>query len=277
MTLIQHSRNLWEFRDTCNVFILKSDRDALLIDTGSGAIMRHLVDIGVDRVDWVLHTHHHRDQCWGTKSVRKSGAKVAVPEFERHLFDNVEAHWQTRVIYDNYNNMNTFFSLGENISIDAILEDYSTFVWKDYEVRIMPAKGHTYGMISLITRVDGQKVAFIGDLMTAGGNLYQLHAMEYAYGDLAGVEFTMQSILALKRENVSIAYPSHGETISGVSADIERLEPKLEKLANVGRLFTSGWNTGFEDWKTLRKQAGEDFGSPALGRPIHLLELLHRA
>lgn len=253
MTLIQHSRNLWEFRDTCNVFVLKSGRDALLIDTGSGAIMRHLLDIGVDRVDWVLHTHHHRDQCWGTKSVQKAGAKIAVPEFERHLFDNVEAHWQTRMIYDNYNNMNTSFSLGENIAIDAILEDYSIFVWKDHEIRIIPAKGHTYGMISLITRVDGQKVAFTGDLMTAGGNLYQLHAMEYAYGDLVGVEFTMQSILALKRENVSIAYASHGEPISDVSADIERLEPKLEKLANIGRLFTSGWNTGFEDWKTLRE------------------------
>ncbi|TIN74273.1 MAG: MBL fold metallo-hydrolase [Mesorhizobium sp.] len=73
-----------------------SGRDALLIDTGSGAVMRHLVDIGVDQVDWVLHTHHHRDQCWGTKSVQKAYAKIAVPEFERHLFDNVEVHWQTR-------------------------------------------------------------------------------------------------------------------------------------------------------------------------------------
>ncbi|TIN74274.1 MBL fold metallo-hydrolase [Mesorhizobium sp.] len=149
--------------------------------------------------------------------------------------------------------MNTFFSLGENISIDATLEDHSTFVWKDHQIRVIPAKGHTYGMVSLITRVDGQKVAFTGDQMSTGGNLYQLHAMEYAYGDLAGVEFTMQSVLALNKENVSIAYPSHGEAISEVNADIERLEPKLEKLANISRLFTSGWNTGFEDWKTLRE------------------------
>ncbi|CDX14721.1 hypothetical protein MPLB_1480014 [Mesorhizobium sp. ORS 3324] len=253
MTLIQHSRNLWEFRDACNVYILKSGRNALLIDTGSGAVMQHLAEIGIDRVDWVLHTHHHRDQCWGTRSVQKTGAKVAVPEFERHLFDNVEAYWQARAIYGNYNNTNTFFSLGKNVSVDAFLEDYGTFVWNEYEIFVLPAKGHTYGMVALVTHVDGQKIAFTGDLMTPGGNLYQLHAMEYAYGDLVGVEFTMQSILALKKENVSVAYPSHGGIISDVRADIERLEPKLEQLANIGRLFTSGWNTGFEDWKTLRE------------------------
>ncbi|WP_352749901.1 MBL fold metallo-hydrolase [Mesorhizobium sp. M0185] len=38
----------------------------LLIDTGSGAVLEHLHELGVDRVDWVLHTHPHRDQCWGT-------------------------------------------------------------------------------------------------------------------------------------------------------------------------------------------------------------------
>ncbi|CAH2406775.1 hypothetical protein MES4922_550016 [Mesorhizobium ventifaucium] len=26
-----------------------------------------------------------------------------MPEYERHLFDNVEAYWQVRRIYDNYN------------------------------------------------------------------------------------------------------------------------------------------------------------------------------
>lgn len=253
MSLIQHSENLWEFRDSCNVFVLKSGTDCLLIDTGSGAIVRYLTAIGIERVDWILHTHHHRDQCWGTPIVQKSGAKIAVPEYERHLFDNVEAHWQTRGIYDNYNDSNTFFSLGENIPVDAVLEDYGTFQWKEYEFRVLPAKGHTYGMVCLITKVDGKKVAFTGDLMTSGGKLYQLHAMEYGYSDLLGIEFTMQSILALKKEGVETAYPSHGLPISEVKADIEKLESRLESLAGIGRLLTSGRNTGFKDWETIRE------------------------
>lgn len=253
MSLIQRSKNLWEFRDTCNVYVLKSGTKCLLIDTGSGAIMQHLATIGIERIDWVLHTHHHRDQCWGTPIVKKAGAKIAVPEYERHLFDNPEAYWQARRIYDNYNDSNTFFSLGENLPVDAILEDYSAFIWEQYEFHVLPAKGHTYGMVSLIAEVDGKKVAFTGDLMTSGGKLYQLHAMEYHYGDLLGVEFTMQSILALKKEEVEIAYPSHGAPIREVKADIGRLELRLETLASIGGLLTSGRNSDFKDGETIRE------------------------
>lgn len=253
MTLIQRSENLWEFRDTCNVYVLKSGAECLLIDAGSGAVMQHLAAIGIDRIDWILQTHHHRDQCWGTPILQKSGARVAVPEYERHLFDNAEAYWQARRIYDNYNDSNAVFSLGENISVDAVLEDYTTFVWKQYEFRVLPAKGHTYGMVSLVAEVDGEKIAFIGDLMASGGRLYQLHAMEYAYGDLLGVEFTMQSILALKKETVRVAYPSHGSPINDVKTDVERLEARLEVLASLGRLFTSGRGSGFKDPQTIRE------------------------
>ncbi|TIL81470.1 MAG: MBL fold metallo-hydrolase [Mesorhizobium sp.] len=253
MSLIQHSENLWEFRDTCNVYILKSGAECLLIDSGSGAVLQHLGEIGIESVAWVLHTHHHRDQSWGTPRAREAGARIAVPEFERHLFEDIEAHWQTRSIYDHYNNSNTFFSLAQNVPVDALLEDYGTFVWKDYEFQVLPAKGHTYGMVCLIAVVDGLKVAFSGDLMVRGGNLYQLHAMEYAYGDLVGVEFTMQSILALKKERPAVAYPSHGEPIRDVIADIAKLESNLYELANIGRLYTSGWNTGYADWKTIRE------------------------
>ncbi|MER9801678.1 MBL fold metallo-hydrolase [Mesorhizobium sp. M0142] len=242
MSLIQLSENLWLFKDSCNVYVLKSGKECLLIDTGSGSIVQILSEIGVERVDWVLHTHHHRDQCWGTPVVQMAGAKVAVPEYERHLFAETEAHWQTRRIYDNYNDANTFFALSENVLVDAVLEDYGTFTWKDYEFRIIPAKGHTYGMVSLIAYVDGKKVAFTGDLMTSGGKLYQLHAMEYVYGDLLGVEFTIQSILALKKENVQIAYPSHGQPITEVNADILALESRLEAVASIGGLHTSGWD-----------------------------------
>ncbi|PAQ08909.1 MBL fold metallo-hydrolase [Mesorhizobium temperatum] len=253
MSLTQLSEHLWAFRDTCNVYILKSGAECLLIDAGSGAVLQHLHTIGIDRVDWVIHTHHHRDQCWGTPLIQSTGAQIAVPEYERHLFDNVEAYWQARRIYDNYNDSNTFFSLGENITVDAVLRDYETFVWNDYRLRVLPAKGHTYGMVGLIADVDGEKVAFTGDLMARGGRVYQLHAMEYGYGDLLGIEFTMQSILALKKENVQKAFPSHGKLISEVKADIEKLESRLETVSGIGRLYTSGLDSKFSENQTIRE------------------------
>ncbi len=62
--LFKLSEHLYQFTDTCNVYLVVEGNKGLLIDVGSGAILDHLSTAGVEQVEWVLHTHHHRDQCW---------------------------------------------------------------------------------------------------------------------------------------------------------------------------------------------------------------------
>ena len=114
--LTRLSEHLYRFDDTCNVYLLADGDAGLLIDAGSGAVLDHLSPAGVERVEWVLHTHHHRDQCWGTPRLRRHGARVAAPEYERHLFEQAELFWRTRRTFDNYNDRNTFFTLAEDVS-----------------------------------------------------------------------------------------------------------------------------------------------------------------
>jgi glyoxylase-like metal-dependent hydrolase (beta-lactamase superfamily II) len=229
------SEHLYRLADTCNVYLLADGEAGLLIDAGSGAVLDHLREAGVGRVEWVLHTHHHRDQCWGTPRLRDHGARVAVPEYERHLFDQAEVFWQTRRTFDNYNDRNTFFTTGRDIPVDAVLADYETFSWRGHQFFVLPAKGHTLGSSALLARIDGRLVAFTGDLMAAGGKLYQLHAMEYTYGCMEGVLFTLQSIQALRKRRPDVCLPSHGETVADVAADIDRLERRLMECARLGR------------------------------------------
>ncbi|HCN07909.1 MAG TPA: hypothetical protein DIT01_08240 [Lentisphaeria bacterium] len=233
--LTRLSENLFHFADTCNVYLIVDGDDGLVIDAGSGAILEHLEEAGVRQVEWVLHTHHHRDQCAGTPLLHEHGARVAVPEYERHLFEQVELFWQARRTFDNYNDRNTFFSIAENISVDAVLEDYETFQWREYQFFVLPAKGHTLGSSILIVQVDGRTIAFTGDLMNAGGKLYQLHAMEYTYGSMEGILFTMQSIQALRKRNVDACCPSHGDQIADVASDIDKLERRLMECVNLSR------------------------------------------
>jgi glyoxylase-like metal-dependent hydrolase (beta-lactamase superfamily II) len=229
------SEHLYRFPDTCNVYLLVDGEAGLLIDGGSGAILDHLPKAGVQQVEWVLHTHHHRDQCWGTPRLREHGARVAVPEYERHLFEQAELFWQTRRTFDNYNDRNTFFTVAQDIPVDAVLEDYEEFTWRGYRFSILPAKGHTFGSSTLLVEVDGQRLAFTGDLLARGGKLYQLHAMEYTYGCMEGVVFTLQSIQALARKQVDLALPSHGDSITGVNADIAKLQRRLMDCVQLGR------------------------------------------
>ena len=208
------SEHLYVLRDTCNVYLVRRGDAGLLIDAGGGRVGELLGDAGVSSLEWVLHTHHHRDQCWGTPGlVAEHGAKVAVPEYERYLFESAEEFWRTRRIFDNYNSRNTFFSPGRDIAVDAVLEDYEVFHWRGIDFHVLPAKGHTFGSSALIAEIDGSTVAFTGDLIAAGGHLHQLHALEYGYGDAAGVAFTLQSLNALRRRAPDRVLPSHGEPI----------------------------------------------------------------
>ena len=57
--------NLFVWTDTCNVYVLRDGEAAILIDLGDGSVLDKLPEIGVKRIEWVLFTHHHREQCQG--------------------------------------------------------------------------------------------------------------------------------------------------------------------------------------------------------------------
>ena len=221
--------HLYCFKDTCNVYVLEHDGRALVIDCGSGRVGDQLSQIGASAVDWVLFTHHHRDQCSGAWKLAAKGARLAVPRHERFLFDQVEAYWQQKRIYDNYNDRSTFFALGEDVPVASTLDDYDTFVWGPHTFSILPAPGHTQGSLTLVADIDGTRLAFTGDLIHDGGRLYQLHAMEYEYGDLIGCNWTAESIDALRKQQVRLVLPSHGPTITEPNRCIDELQAKLRE------------------------------------------------
>jgi len=245
----QLSEHLYLIEDTCNVYVVKEGDAALLIDAGSGSVLDYLHEIGCQSVERVLHTHHHRDQCWGDQRLVEQGTAIAVPAYERHLFDQAELFWQTRRTYDNYDDRNNFFSVGENIPVSDTLNDYENFEWHGHRFFVLPAKGHTTGSVALIADIDGRRVVFTGDLIGKGGVLHQLHAVEYAYGDTVGALFTLQSIQALRDclqgkvvaghqwtpAPEALLLPSHGEPIDDPLGDIGRLENRIMNLASLGR------------------------------------------
>jgi glyoxylase-like metal-dependent hydrolase (beta-lactamase superfamily II) len=231
-TILPH---LFLYEDTCNVYVLRHGERSLFIDCGSGTVVDALTNIGVKSVGWVLFTHHHRDQCFGARKLAECGAQLAVPSHERYLFERATDYWQGKRVADNYNDRSTFFTIGEDLPVALSLEDYEAFSWGPYKFFILPTPGHTLGSITLITEVDGKRVAFTGDLMNAGGKLYQLHAMEYDYGDLAGANLTAQSIHALKNQNVQLALPSHGPVIEDPASCIDILDKRLHPLMELQR------------------------------------------
>src|SRR5512145_2194517 len=123
------SENLFVLEDTCNVYLVRDGSRGILVDFGSGKILDHLPGLGVTHVDWVLHTHHHRDQCQGDFRAVERRIPVAVPAHERHLFADAENFWRNRRVFHLYYVRNDFNSMTENIPLTSLLHDYGTFRW----------------------------------------------------------------------------------------------------------------------------------------------------
>lgn len=224
------SDHLYRFRDACNVYAVVDPADptrCVLIDFGDGACLDRLSEIGVSRVEWILHTHHHRDQAQGDHKAVARGIPIAVPEHERHLFDDVENFWRNRRILHLYYVRNTYFTLTESVPVARELRDYERFHWSGATFEVLPSPGHSLGSITLLAEIDGRRVAFSGDLIYAPGKVLSLYDLQYQYGAVDGVDCALVSIDHLLRRGPQLLCPSHGEPMANAAAALTLLADRL--------------------------------------------------
>lgn len=242
--LTQISPNLYVLRDTCNVYVLKSADRAILIDFGSGHILKLLGQIGVNKVEAILHTHHHRDQCQGDARAVAERIPIFVPAHEQNLFDDAEEFWRNRRIFHQYYVRNDFFTLTRNVTVAGTLHDYKKFQWGPHEFLIFPTPGHTIGSISLVGQIDGRKVAFTGDLIHSPGKVVNLYELQYFYGGSDGVDCAVFSLARLRELGSELVCPSHGEPFSNPDSGIADLMGKLKSWYEA---YSPGQSLTFEN------------------------------
>jgi glyoxylase-like metal-dependent hydrolase (beta-lactamase superfamily II) len=223
----QISEDLYFLQDTCNVYLIRQRHRGLLIDFGSGRILHFLPELGVSKIDWILHTHHHRDQAQGDGLAVAQRIPIAVPRHERQFFADAENFWRNRRILELYDVKNDFFSVTKNIPVAALLDDYRSFRWLDFDFFVQPTPGHTPGSVTLVTQVNNRKVAFSGDLMHSAGKMQTLYDLQYYYGEHEGVDLSIYSLAELARLKPELLCPSHGEPVHDPLPAMAELTRKL--------------------------------------------------
>src|SRR4051794_6264925 len=151
-------------RDTCNVYVLRSGREATVVDFGSGLVLDLLPELGIDRVADVLVTHHHRDQVQGLGRAAEAGARIWVPPVEQDLVAGVEEHWQARQLDNDYDLRQDRFSLLQAVAVAGTVAEYRTVRYGDFALRTLPVPGHTIGSVAYLAEIGGRRLAFSGDL-----------------------------------------------------------------------------------------------------------------
>jgi glyoxylase-like metal-dependent hydrolase (beta-lactamase superfamily II) len=224
------TEHLYRFEDTCNVYAILDGDEAVLVDFGDGSVLSRLEALGVRRVSDVLMTHHHRDQGQGLALAAGAGARVWAPHAEQELFRDVEAHWQAREIYNNYNVRQDRFSLLEPVPVAGTLHDYGVYRFGAITVTVIPTPGHTPGSISFLTEIDSQRVVFSGDLIAAPGKVWSLAATQWSYNGAEGAAASVASLLDLKDLDPDVLLPSHGEPVCEPGPAIDLLAARLGQL-----------------------------------------------
>lgn len=223
------------FRDTCNVYLLRAGRDAVLIDFGSGAILDHLADLGVDRVTDVLLTHHHRDQAQGLRRAVEAGVRIWVPPVERELFDRVDEHWQARPMADDYDLRQDRFSLLAPVEVTGVVDEYRTRSYGGIEIFTLPTPGHTVGSVTYLVEVDGRRLAFSGDLIYGDGKVWSLAATQWSYSGVEGQAATILSLGLLAEREPDVVLPSHGDAIGDAPGALAHTRGRLTELMELRR------------------------------------------
>jgi glyoxylase-like metal-dependent hydrolase (beta-lactamase superfamily II) len=237
------SRGLIRFRDTCNVYVLRSGSEAVLVDFGSGAILDRLPELGIERITDVLLTHHHRDQAQGVARAAAAGARIWAPPLEVDLLAHVDRHWLSRQLENDYDVRQDRFSLLEPVPVECV-DEYRLTSFGGFDVYTLPTPGHTTGSLTYLVELDGRRVAFSGDLLYGPGKVWSLAATQWSYNGVEGQAAAILSCAILEDQAPDVLLPSHGEPIDDPPSALALTRARLRELVELR--LDEAW--AFDGW-----------------------------
>jgi glyoxylase-like metal-dependent hydrolase (beta-lactamase superfamily II) len=232
---------LFVWSDTCNVYVLRQGEAALLIDLGDGSVLDHLAQIGVKQVDWVLFTHHHREQSLGAYRLQGGGAKIAAPESERAFFERPADFRKMEVRLGDPHTVHGASYVRppiRPIGLDRAFQDNERFTWRGHEFMCISTPGNSPGAMTYWLQLGGRQLAFSGDVMLEGAKMHTWFDTEWDYGFAAGVQALRKSVARLSQLDVGILLPSHGAAVREPNRELQVFGRKLESLE---KLYLRGY------------------------------------
>ena len=235
---------IFRVADTCNVYVIRAadgtadgtaERTAVAVDFGSGIVLDHLAEMGIDRITDVLMTHHHRDQGQGLPRAVAEGIRIHVPSAERDLFEDVESMWQARAVYNDYNLRQDRFSLLESVPVHDVVPDYRAREYAGTTVEVLPTPGHTTGSVSYLVKRAGRRLIFTGDLIYAPGKVWSIAATQWSFVDNEGAAMTVLSCYQLLDLEPNLLLPSHGEPMDDPHHALAQLATRMTEYVNSRR------------------------------------------
>src|SRR5665213_543719 len=238
----QIAAGIFQWTDTCNVYVIRDKDAAILIDLGDGSVLDHLSDIGVKSVEWVLFTHHHREQCQGGAKLKATGAKVATSLIEKPFLENPLSFRKMRpTLGDPFTVYGASFVRPpiESIKVDHTFAKMDDFSWRGREFWVVETQGNSPGHTAYLLRDAGNWLAFAGDLMLDGAKMHTWFDVEWDYGFAKGLYELGKSAAQIAGYDPALLLPSHGSIVRNAK---EQLTDYVVKLRHLAQLYVRGYD-----------------------------------
>lgn len=234
--------DLYIWKDVCNVYVIRDGEHAILIDLGDGSVLSRLSDIGVSKIDWVLFTHHHREQCQGYPLLSSWNTKIAAPGAEKSFFEDPTLFRKSKPSNSDAYTVHASSYIRppiQSIFLDREFSKMDTFTWRSFKFVCIETPGNSPGSMSYLFKKDEKWIAFSGDVMLDGGKMHNFFDTEWDYGFGTGFRALHNSAALLRDYQPTLLLPSHGSIIRQAET---QLGTYVSKLANLERLLMRGYD-----------------------------------
>ncbi|MFA4647225.1 MBL fold metallo-hydrolase [Pyrococcus kukulkanii] len=204
-----------------NVYFLKSGREVLIVDTGTGVYWNKYIDVAkgegyldVERV-YIFNTHEHFDHVGGNEAFKRYFNEKGIDV----VFVAHELTAKTLEEGDDYVILSFYY--GRRFrpqKVQIKLKDSDYLKVGGIELRLIHTPGHTQGSSCLY--YEEEEIMFTGDTVFLGA---------YGRTDLptGNFEELVKSLEELREFRVRLGLPGHGKIIKDWRRNLERILGEL--------------------------------------------------
>ncbi len=217
-----------------NSYVWRRKEGAILIDPVADLTPSAL---GGQRVTDILITHVQEENAAGCFQFPE--ARVYVPAGDEYLCrgrDGYEAlitkwpppwEWETRGNYNgNLAGARNERPLAKPLPLGEPLKPGGSILG----CRVLSTPGHGKHAVTILAEIDGQRVAFCGDLIYGDGKLWNWFDSDWDYGLEGGPRSLLESVARLREAEPAVLCPTHGPTIRTPRAALDRLTANLHAI-----------------------------------------------
>lgn len=248
------ARDLFLWRDSCNVYLLRRGDRAVVVDPGTGAWAQHVDALGVRHLDGIVVTHGDRDQACGlTRAgapVLLRAAHLILPAGDADLWsgDGPARFWQTLQA----NGCPAAYRAPRHARApDGRIGADSERLVGDVRFCAVATPGHTRGALSYVVEWHGRQLVFCGDAARADATLTAPFQLEWDHWTPEGALAAWYGLERLAGNRIDWLLPAHGEPLRGGRAALRRLQRRLLDFVRAKTAVAPGARSRWADGETM--------------------------